>query len=256
MSPVHIDELNPETRARVLQQIGETEGVTTALAIVEGNNHSSAYTPAEVRARSILNRMESMSAKLKTLEDDIRALWVDFENLKAGETILGCRTKKEFCERKLGRTPQAIRYLLNPALRTSKQCLPEPVENRITDAEFVNTPDADIADVPEPSKQLTPAVHKNPTVDLVKEFRQRYSSHSNVIFEKGGATRGYENPDVTVRIENVNLQKVTLKGNQKITVQMTLDQLRSVKGIVAVGSEWLKTTAEIEAFLKIFGVKP
>ena len=31
-SAVHIDELNPETRAKVLQQIGETQG-TTVLAV-------------------------------------------------------------------------------------------------------------------------------------------------------------------------------------------------------------------------------
>ena len=50
MSPVHIDELNPETRAKVLQQIEETEGVTTALAVIEPKNHPS-YTEAENLAR-------------------------------------------------------------------------------------------------------------------------------------------------------------------------------------------------------------
>jgi len=67
--------------------------------------------------------MDSVTAKLKSLEDDIRRLWLEFDKLKAGETILGCATKKEFCERKLNRTPQAVRYMLNPDLRESKQCL-------------------------------------------------------------------------------------------------------------------------------------
>jgi hypothetical protein len=129
MSPVHIDELNPKTRARVLAQISGTEGTTTALAVVEPQTHPSC-TPAEMRARSILSRIDSISAKLKTLETDIRILWQDFDNLKVGETILGCHTKKEFCEKKLHRTPQAIRYMLNPELR-SKHCLPpapEPID--------------------------------------------------------------------------------------------------------------------------------
>src|ERR1700693_1709671 len=118
------------------QQNGETAG-TTALATAERPS----YTPAEMRARSILSRIESLSAKLKSLEDDIRALWIDFDNLKAGETILGCRTKKEFCEQKLHRTPQAIRYMLNPELRGSKHCLPpapEPAEQTAIDADFVD----------------------------------------------------------------------------------------------------------------------
>ncbi len=70
--------------------------MTNALAIIEPKNRAS-YTPAEMRARSILSRMDSIAAKLKTLEDDIRLLWIDFDNLKTGETILGCRTKKHRC---------------------------------------------------------------------------------------------------------------------------------------------------------------
>jgi hypothetical protein len=101
----------------------------TAIAVIEDNNHSSTYTGAENLARQVLARMASMTAKLKDLEDDIRKLWVEFDNLKAGETILGCATKAEFCEKKLHRTPQAVRYMLNPELRQSKQCLlPESSE--------------------------------------------------------------------------------------------------------------------------------
>ena len=73
--------------------------------------------------------MDSMTAKLKDLEEDIRKLWQEFDNLKTGETILGCATKAEFSAKKLHRTPQAVRYMLNPELRESKQCLlPEPSE--------------------------------------------------------------------------------------------------------------------------------
>jgi hypothetical protein len=123
MSPVHINELNLETRAKVLKQIEATQG-TTALAALEPKTHPF-YTPAEMRARSILSRIESVSAKLKTLEADIRALWLDFDNLKTGETILGCATKKEFCEKKLHRHPRTVQYLLagqsNPIDRPHKE---------------------------------------------------------------------------------------------------------------------------------------
>jgi hypothetical protein len=87
--------------------------MSAALAVMEDNRHSATYTEAENLARRVLARMDSMTAKLKSLEDDIRRLWLEFDKLKAGETILGCATKKEFCERKLNRTPRAVRYMLD-----------------------------------------------------------------------------------------------------------------------------------------------
>jgi hypothetical protein len=97
---------------------------TVALAELDPVTRQRVYSSAEMRARSILSRMDSIAAKLKTLEADIRILWEDFDNLKAGETILGCATKKEFCEKKLHRTPRAIQYLLagqsNPEDRPHK----------------------------------------------------------------------------------------------------------------------------------------
>ena len=102
---------------------------STALIAIEAKHPS--YTPAEMRARSIISRLDSVCAKLKTLEDDIRILWVDFDNLKDGETILGCATKKEFCEKKLQRTPRTIQYLLAGQSNSNDRPRPElssPVE--------------------------------------------------------------------------------------------------------------------------------
>lgn len=48
MSPVHIDELNSETRARVLAQLSGTEGVTTALTNVEKQSSSTLDDPVEL----------------------------------------------------------------------------------------------------------------------------------------------------------------------------------------------------------------
>jgi hypothetical protein len=66
----------------------------------------------EVLAQRIIRAVDSLATKLADLEADIRALWTEFENLPKGETILGCSTKKEFCEKQLHRTPRALRYML------------------------------------------------------------------------------------------------------------------------------------------------
>lgn len=52
MSPVHLTELDPETRARVLEQIGETEGGTTAPATVEPLIISGSHQEREKRPES------------------------------------------------------------------------------------------------------------------------------------------------------------------------------------------------------------
>ena len=48
MSPVHIDELTPDVCARVLKEIEETEGVTTALATVEEQSSMTLGDPAKM----------------------------------------------------------------------------------------------------------------------------------------------------------------------------------------------------------------
>ena len=137
--------------------------MSVALAIIEPKTHPS-HTEAEMRARSILSRMESLAAKLKTLEADIRLLWIDFDNLKAGETILGCATKKEFCEKRLHRTPRAIQYmlaggntnraLLPPASETfSLPPAPEPDAEPEPDVESTETPEP-----PSPESDIEAAV--------------------------------------------------------------------------------------------------
>jgi hypothetical protein len=94
--------------------------MSQALAVQESTSYPR-YTEAENLARTIIARLDSVTAKLRTLEHDIRRLWAEFDKLKGGETILGCATKKEFCEKKLNRTPRTIQYLLagqsNPADR-------------------------------------------------------------------------------------------------------------------------------------------
>jgi hypothetical protein len=64
-------------------------------------------------ARAVVKQIKSLLVELKDLEEDIRQLWVEFDHLPAGEKILDCSTKKQFCEKQLGRTPRAVRYMLD-----------------------------------------------------------------------------------------------------------------------------------------------
>jgi hypothetical protein len=66
----------------------------------------------EQLAKRVIRQVRALTTKLKDLEADLRRLWVAFEKLPKGENILGCRTKAQFCEKRLRRSPAAVRYLL------------------------------------------------------------------------------------------------------------------------------------------------
>jgi hypothetical protein len=116
----------------------------------------------EVLAQRVVTAVGSIAIKLTELEDDIRLLWTEFENLPHGETILGCSTKKEFCETKLHRTPRAVRYMLDGGNAANMQqrrenislAPPEPTaaaaveDDPITDA--VNFPNSAAPHVSQP----------------------------------------------------------------------------------------------------------
>jgi hypothetical protein len=74
----------------------------------------------ELLAQRVVDSCNFVAAKLKDLEADIRSLWAEFENLQTGETILGCKTKKEFCEQHLNRTPRAIQQMLKRSEQSSR----------------------------------------------------------------------------------------------------------------------------------------
>ena len=91
---VNLNELPPEVQAKIALQI------------------SGASIDRESLARKVVDSMTGLTTTLKDLEDDIRRLWFEFDNLKDGETIMGCSTKKAFCETHLKKTPRAVRYML------------------------------------------------------------------------------------------------------------------------------------------------
>jgi phage-related protein len=67
---------------------------------------------AEDRAQKLVNELAPLCVKLKDLKPLIVELQADFKKLKGSQTIFGCRSFKEFCEQKLGRTEQAVYAML------------------------------------------------------------------------------------------------------------------------------------------------
>jgi hypothetical protein len=63
---------------------------------------------AEDRAQKLVNELALLCVKLKALKPQIVEVQADFKKLKGSQTIFGCRSFKEFCEQKLGRTEQAV----------------------------------------------------------------------------------------------------------------------------------------------------
>jgi hypothetical protein len=141
----------------------------------------------EVLAQRVIACIGSIATKLAELEPDIRQLWVEFENLPKGETIRGCTTKKEFCEKHLHRTPRAIQYMLdggnaaNMAQRRENISLPPATET----SAYTNTNDAETA----APAIITDAINF-PTVP--EHIPQPRTPNPN--FNKAG-TRGYAGKD-------------------------------------------------------------
>jgi len=72
-----------------------------------------------VEAKSKIDReklaqrvVTGFTTKLKDIAADIRLLWEEFSELPSGETILGCRNRKEFCKTHLHCTPRAVQLML------------------------------------------------------------------------------------------------------------------------------------------------
>ena len=67
---------------------------------------------AEDRAQKLMTEFAPLSSKLKALKPQIVEVQGDFKKLKGSQTILGCRYFKEFCEKELDRTEQAVYAML------------------------------------------------------------------------------------------------------------------------------------------------
>ena len=86
-----------------------------------------------IEREALASRVESAFAKLAAHKEDIEKLWVEFSLLKDGETIRGCKTKTEFCEKVLGRSIRAVQYMLDGGNhRRHETVSPVKTQSRVT----------------------------------------------------------------------------------------------------------------------------
>ena len=68
--------------------------------------------------------------------DDLRPyyveLWKRFDELKDGETICGCTTRKQYCDDILKRSIRSVQYAINGRPESPKPVLPAPSHNELT----------------------------------------------------------------------------------------------------------------------------
>lgn len=67
------------------------------------------------------NGVLGVGKALADLRPYIEELWTRFDVLEPGQTIRGCRTRKQYCAKVLQRTPRAVRYMLDGGNPISKR---------------------------------------------------------------------------------------------------------------------------------------
>jgi hypothetical protein len=134
----------------------------------------------EALAQRIVEKCSVMLVALADLEDDIRSLWDEFERLPKGETILGCTTKKEFCE-KLGRTPRAVRYMLDGGNQNNGGEIISPAKaGTLAEAiaEIVVPPEVAeaVEYIPPPARAKSEAKNENSETVLLRQLFEKMKS--------------------------------------------------------------------------------
>jgi len=142
MSPVHIDELNPETRELVLAQI-PSAGDATALATVEKDTFTTLGDPATMTDDQLAGIVFEGVKKIRQCVPDIRAMKARFDTgdrdhrNRLKTPIKGCDSWKQFCKSRLERAPQTIgealaAHIENPAAASDN---PQICTNALTSFE-------------------------------------------------------------------------------------------------------------------------
>ena len=155
-----------------------------------------ALTLTTADREALAQRVASAFAKLVDHADDIRQLWLEFENLSAGETIMGCTTKSQFCERVLGRSIRAVQYLLNGRTEPQparEQCSPEPEAVECVDVPLVAIP-PEVADAPEykpaPGRKSRPTQSESDVMRLRKLFKDGILVQATTVSQGVKSTQG------------------------------------------------------------------
>jgi hypothetical protein len=86
--------------------------MATATATAPVIDQNIERTKQEYR-EGLATSVKTAFAKFAAHKGAVEALWAEFALLQGGETIHGCHTKTEFCEKVLGRSIRAVQYMLD-----------------------------------------------------------------------------------------------------------------------------------------------
>jgi hypothetical protein len=94
--------------------------------------------------------------------------------------------------------------------------------------------------------------HKNPAVDQLKDLRKQFAEYENVSIERVGSA---DMSSFQVWVYDTPAKSLNGKGHvSHVTVELSLDQLRTVKGNVNIGANDL-TFAGVKEFLVLLGIE-
>jgi hypothetical protein len=232
--------------------------VSTALAVIEPKNHPSQRVP---------DYIETLESQLKDLHDSIGK-----RVLEAGKILVELKTAlghgnwdvylNQLCKR-TGVSPRAARYyikayrdveaaggpgLVQEAASAGLNLNKKPVRDHLIKMvqQTSNIPAA-----VKSAKFADSNKRKNPAIKQLAELRKKFPRMR--IERTGGVLNGYEMSAFQVWADDVTAAQAP-KGQETVTVVMTLDQSRGVQGKVSVGANNL-SAAQVEEFAKSWSAR-
>jgi hypothetical protein len=130
----------------------------------------------EALALRVAAVFQTVFAKLSDHKDDIESLWREFSLLEDGETISGCSTKTEFCQKILGRSIRTVQYLIagrdSQAEKPTRTKFVSPAAPSLDPAAPTPAAASAALDNPAPTQAPTP-VAPDPIIELTAGSRFR-----------------------------------------------------------------------------------
>jgi hypothetical protein len=120
--------------------------VGSGLSFSGGSPPITASMDSESLGAFVRDGLVGVATKLVEIKPYVEELWIRFER---GEVILGCSTRKEFCQQVLQRTPRAVRYMLEGGNHKRGETVsppesPSPVESPVSGKSTSSDSESDI----------------------------------------------------------------------------------------------------------------